>query len=168
MDLDEFVGFAPVFLIPLAWLVTLLSDYGFVGVRSIQVMHLVMLVFLPLFLFKGWNRLNEGVLKTWRNVILAGFLFTLAGSAGVFLNLGASLTFFPELIYWAVVPSIATVYTAWKADWNAHLLFPGILGLIGGFIFTLSFFNGFFPTWLSVSMVGIGQGYSIFHAVNMD
>ena len=168
MNLQKIISILPAILIPSAWLVTLLNYYEFVGLRSIEIMHIVMLIFLPVFLYVGWDRLNKGVLKTWRNVILAGLIFTILGSAGVFLNLGASITFFPELIYWALVPGIATVYTSKKAEWNKNLLYSGILGVIGGILFTIYIYTGFVPLWVGVFTVAIAQKYSIITAIRMD
>jgi len=168
VKLQEAVSYLPALLIPLAWLVTLLHNYELVGLRSIEIMHIVMLVFLPLFLYVGWERLNKGVLKIWRNVIVAGLMFTVLGSAGIFYNLGASLTFFPELIYWAIVPGIATVYTSWKAEWNNNLLYSGLIGTVGGILFTTYIYTGLVPLWVGVVLLGIGQKYSILTAIRMD
>jgi len=79
--LDSLREYGPVALVPLAWTFVTAAHLGYVGAQPVLVAHVVMVALLAAFAALSWADMREGLLRTWRTVIVAGIPVTLLGVA---------------------------------------------------------------------------------------
>lgn len=93
-------------MIPAAWALTFLTVvFPKLDPYWIKHMHLFMIVFLGFFALFSWNQMQDKVMKTWRNIIAAGFFFTLIGTAGFYVDSYQNFLFLAALKYWFIAPA---------------------------------------------------------------
>lgn len=157
----------PVVLIPAAWIVVAAVLVGFLSQRALFVAHLVMAALLLTFVVTGWAEMEQGALRAWRVIILAGFGITLAGIGG-FLDLGPSaLLFAIDLYGWMLLPGIGLIYT------GLVLPSPGWLYIGAGSLSILGALVAILPVTLfsmstavyGILFTGAGQALGITGAV---
>jgi hypothetical protein len=153
--------YAPIPLIPAAWILTFLTVvYPGVDPYWIKHMHLFMLVFLAFFALFSWNEMRDKVMKTWRNIIAAGFFFTLLGTAGFYLSQYQEILSFTTIIYWFVAPTHGFRVTSDNVDEYSDIYkYLGYLSVPATFIFALGY---------STDMVNLmGAGFIMAAAVQL-
>lgn len=148
----------PVLLIPSAWIVTYLIINDSVQSRSMRIAHIVMLLFISIFLVTGYEKMREGVLKVWLGVLLAGWGITLAGLIGFYVSTYSYILHWMSLLGWMLIPSIGLLYTGYRADDIIYYL-SSLINLIGvGLTVVLS------PS-IGVLVVAVGQTVGMSKAV---
>lgn len=167
--LENTLSYGPAFLVPSAWLFTLLNHTGFVGSHTIDIMHLVMTGFMALFVFKGWKLMEEGALRLWRNVILAGFLLTAAAAASLFFSAILPKFFLLEMIYWSTVPGVASILTGRMFPETDHLLqLYGAVSVIAGILVSANLFSLNLFIVPAITLVGLTQFLTLFRTLRTN
>lgn len=163
--------YAPIPLIPAAWLLTF-STVVYPGLSTywIRHMHYFMLIFLGLFAVLSWREMDEPVMKTWRNIIAAGFFFTALGTAGFHINNYQNFLFLAALKYWFIAPVYGFEVTSRNLDkYSDEYRYLRDLGAV----FALIFIAGLYvKTDLIIGAAFIGtalvQAASILMASKLD
>lgn len=114
--LDSLRAYGPVVLVPLAWTFTTAAHLGSVADHSVFVAHVVMVVVLAGFAALSWGEMTEGVLRTWRAVIVAGIPVTLLGLASFFVNTAVGPLRTAAVVGWMVLPAYGLYETAMAVD----------------------------------------------------
>ncbi|WP_231754494.1 hypothetical protein [Halapricum sp. CBA1109] len=73
----------PVVLVPLAWTFAIAAHRDLLALRTVLVAHLVMDSIILVFTVLSWRDMDTGILLTWRRVLVAGFVLTVAGTVGL-------------------------------------------------------------------------------------
>jgi hypothetical protein len=122
--------------------------------------------FIAFFALTGWNEMEEGALRAWRLVLVAGFGVTVAGIAGFFISTFATILHGTSLLGWMLLPAAGLAYTALEIS-DARLLYGGgaALSVLGAGLFIVALAN----MWdlgevLAFVFVCIGQTIGILDA----
>ena len=110
--------YAPVGLIPAAWVMTFLTviEPG-IDTYWIRHMHYFMVIFLTGFTVLSWKKMsNNSVLNIWRNVIALGTVFTFAGALSFSLNDYKTALSSLSLGYWLIAPGAGVYLSSRKMD----------------------------------------------------
>ena len=111
----------PALLVPAAWLVVAATVLDVVSTHALFVAHVAMSALLVAFVAASWRDMAEGVLRTWKLVILAGTPVTFAGVAG-FLALGGGPGALPDalltlsLFGWVLLPAVGFADTGRRVE----------------------------------------------------
>lgn len=106
----------PVLLIPSAWIVTYFIITGSVQSQSMRIAHIVMVLFISIFLITGYEKMRDGVLRVWLGVLSAGWVITSVGLIGFYLPSYSYILHWISLLGWMLIPSVGLLYTGYKAD----------------------------------------------------
>ena len=133
-------------------------------------MHLFMLVFLGFFAALSWKQMQDKVMRTWRNIIAAGFFFTAAGTAGFYLPEYQTVLSLITLLYWVVAPAFGFYTTSEEVERYADLYrYLGFLSAIPVILFAAGFLLennlALGASFISVALI---QTTSILIASKMD
>ncbi|WP_435094932.1 hypothetical protein [Halorubrum sp. N11] len=150
----------PALLVPAAWLVVVATLLGLVSTHALFVAHVVMSVLLVAFVAASWRDMSDGVLRTWKLVILAGTPVTLAGVAG-FLALAGALDVPPDallalsLFGWALLPAIGFASTGRRVDAGGRIYDIGAVCCVAGAVGVAVAPS---VTWTAVAIAVVGAG----------
>ena len=157
----------PILLIPAAWTTVGAAHVNLVSEQSIFIAHLVMATFIAFFAVTGWQLMNEGALRVWRAVLVAGLGLTLAGIAGFLVSTGETVLLAVSLGGWMLLPAAGLAYTGREIP-AARTVYVGsaILCLLGAAIYGLAV--GVLETTIGalagIALVAVGQTAGIVDA----
>ncbi|EMA60675.1 hypothetical protein [Halorubrum lipolyticum] len=158
----------PALLVPAAWLVVAATALGVVSTHALFVAHVVMSVLLVAFVAASWRDMAEGVLRTWKLVVLAGTPVTLAGVAG-FLALDGTLGVSPEALLavslygWALLPAVGFARTRRRVEAGARIYDFGAVCCVAGAL-GVAVAPSATLTAVALAVVGAGQTAGILDA----
>lgn len=156
----------PVVLVPLAWSFVTAAHLGAVARRTLLIAHLVMATLLLAFAALSWTDMREGALLVWRRVIVVGFVFTVAGAAGLVLSDRRLL--WVAVVGWMLLPAAGLWDTGRRGARPARAyLAGGACSALGTVVYVLGP-NGSAATLAGLALVGIGQTAGIVAAVVAD
>lgn len=163
-----FRKFGPVLMVPAAWSTAILAIHTeLMPQNGLLVAHLVMISLMILFLVTGWKKMNRGVLKAWRTVLLVGLPLTVMGALGL-LGIQKDIFTAASLFGWFFLPGSALVYTGKKDErFGSGYTVSGLFSLLGFFISLLSLYHPLRYEFFSFSgffLVLVGQSTGIFFA----
>lgn len=169
MDVKDVFSYGPALLVPSAWLLVLFNVSGRVSSHSVFIAHIVMIAFLTAFVYIGWDRMSDGVMKAWRTVILVGIPFTALGLAGFLTEVSEMMSFVPVILYWATVPSLTSIYTGLEAEnINVNLLAGGTVATLGMILSAFWMFDLFYFSWPGFALLAAGQFVTLIEAIRLD
>jgi hypothetical protein len=151
---------APAALVPFAWTVVAAAHADAVTAHAIFVAHVVMSLLLATFAVTGWRDMTEGVLRTWRTIIVVGLGATLLGTAGFVVDATPLLAV--SLYAWMTLPALGLLYTGRAIGGPAPAyLVGGAVALLGPAVYAVT------PslTLPALGLVGVGQTAGIVDAV---
>jgi len=103
----------PAWLVPSAWVVTMLAhETTLVSERTLLIALVVMDLLLLAFLGVAYDEMDGPALGAWRLVLAGGLLVTLAGTAGLAMDPTQPTLLALSLYGWMVLPGLAYVKTA--------------------------------------------------------
>ena len=156
----------PVVLVPLAWSFVTAAHLGAVARRTLLIAHLVMATLLLAFAALSWTDMREGALLVWRRVIVVGFVFTVAGAAGLVLSDRRLL--WVAVVGWMLLPAAGLWDTGRRGARPARAyLAGGACSALGTVVYVLGP-NGSAATLAGLALVGVGQTAGIVAAVVAD
>lgn len=150
---------APAALVPFAWTVVAAAHVDAVTAHAIFVAHVVMSLLLATFAVTGWRDMTEGVLRTWRTIIVVGFGATLLGTAGFVVDATPLLAV--SLYAWMTLPALGLLSTGRAIGGPAPAyLVGGVVALVGSAVYAA-------PSLAlpALGLVGVGQTVGIVDAV---
>lgn len=152
---------APTILIPSAWILTYGATQGYFTDSSVGIAHIIMLSFIAFFVLTGYNRMMSGALLGWLCVLISGFIITLVGTIGFFIDMYGNLPFVTSIFGWMILPSMGLLYTSVKSkDVIYYISF--VISTTGSVLFI------FLPFIYSIPIVALGQTIGIVKAVLDD
>lgn len=114
--LDSLRAYGPVVLVPLAWTFITAAHLDYVGNHPVFVAHVVMVVVLAGFAALSWRDMTEGVLRTWRGVIVAGIPVTLLGLASFVVTTAVAPLRTAAVVGWMLLPAYGLYETGMAVD----------------------------------------------------
>jgi hypothetical protein len=158
----------PVVLVPAIWTVVAGAHLGAVSEHTLLVAHAVMSVLLVAFVTLSWDDMAAPVLRSWRQVILAGIPPAVAGTAGLAAtpNVGALLGV--AVVGWLVVPAPALVETGRRVDRHPEVYVAGgVASGLGAVVYVAGALGGMGVGVLlaGLALAGAGQTAGIVAAV---
>lgn len=163
--------YAPMPLIPAAWAMTFLTVvYPGIDQYWIRHMHLFMVVFLGFFAVASWKQMDSGVMKTWRNIIAMGFIFTLIPLSGFYIEALPETVFSAGILYWILAPAYGFRETASESEnFSDYYRYLYILTVIPVITFLAAILTANpVMTGVSFVMTGLIQASSFVMASYMD
>lgn len=153
---------APAGLIPAAWIVAILAEFGYFSIRTLLIAHIIMCIFLSIFAITGWSQMDYGVLRIWRVVIAVGFIVTLISTLGLLWDEHAGMLA-TGLYGWMLLPGVALIYTGVEIDSRQELyLAGGLLSFLGAIVAgAVPSVAGIPPLVFGAILAGIGQTVAI-------
>lgn len=154
---------APAGLVPAAWLLTGAAHASVVSNRTLFVGLVVMDAALLAFALASAGEMTGPVLPAWRQVILAGLLATLLGTADMAVNPGTNPALPVALYAWMLLPAVAYLHTARETTRRPHrgvYLGAAILSVIGAGLYSLPFIEvagGAGVALAGIAVLGVGQ-----------
>lgn len=147
----------PVVLVPAAWTVVTAAHFDLVATRPLLIAHLVMDVFIIMFLALSWTEMRSGALRAWLAVLALGLPFTLLGTWALTQTPPVDAALLATVVAWMILPAGGLAYTgrlidrlprvydagaalstlgtllylAWAATSSASIVMLGGLGLVG-------------------------------------
>jgi hypothetical protein len=157
--------FGPVVLIPAAWVAAGAATVGTLRPTGLLIAHLVMAAFIAFFLVTGWELMDDGALRAWRAVLVAGFGITLAGVAGFVGPVSGPIPLGVSLVGWMLLPAAGLAYTA-RALPEAALVYAGGAAacVVGAAVFVWTAAAGDPAVGPSFGLVAAGQTAGIVDA----
>lgn len=165
MLVERVLAVLPAGLVPLAWGFTAAVSTGAVGERPLTIGLSVMVVLFAVFATRPAMR--EGVLSSWRLVILGGLVANLVTLADLLAGLaGGSLV--PVAAYaWMLLPVPALLDTGRAVEAVTRYLAFAVLSVLGAAVVAVGAVTGLdagTTTLLGLVLVGLGQTGSILDA----
>jgi hypothetical protein len=158
---------APAVLVPLAWAFVTAAHLGVVAPRTLLIAHLVMAALLLAFAVLSWSEMHDGALRVWRRIILAGFVFTVAGAVGLVLSEPRLL--WTAVVGWMLLPAAGLWDTGRRGARPVRAyLGGGALSGLGAVAYVLGAVAGEAATLAGLLLVGVGQTAGIVAAVVTD
>ena len=152
---------APAGLVPAAWLVTAAVHGEVVTERALLIALVVMSVMLAAFAVVGREEMAGPVLGVWRQVILAGFVVTVAGAVGLWLSVDPLLAV--SLYGWMLLPGAAYIWTGQlvpDAPYRRMYMAAGALSIAGAVLYGVVQVGDLGVAGLVVALVIVGVGQS--------
>ena len=157
---------APVVLVPAAWTVVTLAHSGTVTERTLLIAHVVMDVLLVAFAALSWSDMTEGALRSWRTVLVAGLVFTLAGTYGLATD-GDPALLALTVYAWMLLPAAALAHTGQLVppeDGPRVYTTGAILSGVGAVLYLGTYVDFEVATVAGLALVGAGQTAGIVNA----
>lgn len=157
---------APVLMVPAAWTVVALAHVGTVTEGTLLIAHVVMDVLLVAFAALSWSDMTGGALRTWRTVLVAGLLFTLAGTYGLATDGNPALLAL-TIYAWMLLPAGALAHTGQLVppEDGARIYTTGaILSGTGAVVYLGTYVDFEVATVAGLVLVGAGQTAGIVNA----
>ena len=163
---------APTVLVPAAWLAAGGAHAELLSTDGLFIAHLVMAVFITVFVLTGWRSMGTGALRAWRVVLVAGFFLTVSGIAGFALSEFETPLLAVSLIGWMLLPAVGLGATGDALiETGFHPIYHGGAGLsvIGAGLYVSGLAIEFTPLlFVGMFCVGVGQTAGIVHASRLD
>jgi hypothetical protein len=159
-------AFGPVVLIPAAWLAAGAGYADYLSNDGILIAHLVMASFIAFFAITGWDDMDQGALRAWRLVLVAGFAITIAGVGGFAFSSLDTVLHATSLVGWMVLPAVGLAYTARELP-DSVLVYAGggALSVLGAVLFLGTFVGlGELIAAAAFALVALGQTAGIVDA----
>jgi hypothetical protein len=157
----------PVVLVPLAWSFVIAAHLGAVARRTLLIAHVVMATLLLAFAALSWTDMRSGALLVWRRIILAGFVFTVTGAAGLVLS--SERLLWTAVVGWMLLPAAGLWDTGRRGARPARAYYAGgACSALGAVVYVLAPVVGSAATLAGLTLVGIGQTAGIVAAVVAD
>lgn len=157
----------PVVLVPLAWTFAIAAHNEYIGLQAVLIGHLVMDVILLGFTVLSWREMTEGTLRTWRRVLVVGFVLTLAATGGLLVDPIAEPVLAGVVVGWLVVPGLGLADTGRRVDIYPRVYVAGAaLSGLGAVAYLAGVVTGA-PTLVTggLAIGGLGQTAGIVAAV---
>ncbi|MFW6265468.1 MAG: hypothetical protein ACOC2A_01695 [Halanaeroarchaeum sp.] len=157
----------PVVLVPLAWTFAIAAHRDLLSIRTVLIAHLVMDVILIAFTALSWRDMAEGVLLTWRRVLVAGTVVTLAGTAALLADPVVEPVLVGVVVAWLAIPAAGLADTGRRVEIypRAYLAGAALAG-IGTVLYVVGVSNGSLTvTTAGLVVGGLGQTLGIVAAV---
>lgn len=165
----------PVVLVPAAWTTVLLAHLAVVEAQTLLIAHAVMVVLQTAFVALSWSDMEDGALRVWRTVILAGIPVTAAGLVGLggWTPVPEDLLLGVALFGWMLLPAVgfALTETHLADGWDplpgpvSVYQFGTVLCVVGALVYGVLVVGGVNGTVVpSLLLVGIGQTAGILDA----
>lgn len=158
----------PALLVPAIWSVVTGAHVDAVAEHTLFVAHVVMSVLLVAFVALSWGDMEAGVLRAWRQVILAGTALALAGTAGLAATPAVPALLGVAVVGWMLAPGPALVYTGRRVERHPRVyLAGGAACVLGAAVYVAGVLGGGdTPTLLAgLGVAGAGQTAGILAAV---
>ncbi|MES3160507.1 MAG: hypothetical protein PPP55_02935 [Halorubrum sp.] len=162
----------PALLVPAAWTVVAGTVAGILSQRALFVTHVVMSVLLVAFVVGSWTDMQEGPLRVWKFVILAGTPATIAGVVGFLaldgvVGLSAEPLLATALYAWILLPAVGLFYTARHVEATSLAYDVGAACSLAGAVgVTLAVTP--IETIAGIGVVGVGQTMGIVAATVVE
>jgi len=161
----------PVVLVPLAWTFVTAAHFDIVARRTLLIAHLVMATLLAAFAVLSWTEMREGALRVWRRIVVAGFVLTVAGAAGLVSS--SQRLLWTAAVGWMLLPASGLWDTGRRAaaDRGTSPLAArtyrvgGALSGLGAAAYVFGSVVGSTATLAGLLLVGVGQTAGIAAAV---
>lgn len=163
--------FAPVLLIPAAWILTLATIFHGFDVYWIRHMHYFIILFLTGFTVFSWSEMGDNsVLRYWRLVIGGGIVFTFFGALSFSVQSFSNLLAGVSLFYWIAAPGAAFYSSAKLMNRysRAYKLIAGSSILAGALFLLSSHFNASLFSVFCLLVVLIAQLIGMICAVKLS
>lgn len=154
----EIRDFLPMILIPSAWVVTHFTIIGYISGNAIGVAHIVMLIFITVFLLTGFRDMREGALRGWLIVLVVGLIITTIGTIGFVSSEYGNLLRAVSVYGWMIIPTIGIGYTGYCTEESTYYLSMFVSAVGIGVVPYIS-------AEVSVLIVGLGHTIAIGKAV---
>jgi hypothetical protein len=158
---------APAGMVPAAWLLTVAAHAALVSDRTLLIGLGVMDALLVAFAVASTGEMTGPVLSAWRQVLLAGLLANLLGTADLLVD-PASNPALPVTLYaWFLLPAVAYVRTGretTRSPYREAYLGAAVLTLFGAAAYSVTFVgivDGSTATFVGLGGVGVGQTVGI-------
>lgn len=158
----------PVVLVPAIWTVVTGAHVGVVSEHTLLVAHVVMSVLLVAFVTLSWSDMDAPVLRSWRQVILAGIPPAFAGTVGLAATPTVGALLGVAVVGWLAVPAPALVVTGRLVDRHPEVyLAGGVASGLGAVVYVAGALVGPDVTVLvaGLALGGVGQTAGIVAAV---
>jgi hypothetical protein len=158
---------APAGMVPAAWLLTAGAHAALVSDRTLLIGLGVMNVLLVTFAVASTDEMTGPVLTAWRQVLLAGLLANLLGTADMLVDPASNPALSVTLYAWLLLPGVAYVRTGnvtTQSPYRETYLAAGVLTLLGATIYSVPFVGlggGMLLTVGGLGVVGVGQTVGI-------
>lgn len=158
---------------PAAWTLVTLAHLGVVADRPVLIAHLVMDVVLVAFVALSWRDMAEGVLRTWRTVILLGIPVTLAGTVSFLIDPATAVLQTVAVVGWMALPAWGLLVTGRESPpaGRPRVYTAGAsLSAVGAAVYLAgSALGGARAAWVAgLVLVGVGQTAGILLAVRQS
>jgi hypothetical protein len=157
----------PVVLVPLAWTFAIAAHRDLLSLRTVLIAHLVMDAVLIGFTALSWDDMRAGVLLTWRRVLVAGTVVTLAGTAALLAEPVLEPILAGVVVAWLVIPAAGLADTGRRVDVypRAYLVGAALAGF-GTVLYVAGIATGTLAvTTAGLAIGGLGQTAGIVAAV---
>jgi hypothetical protein len=154
---------APAGMVPAAWGLTLAAHAAVVSDRTLLVGLVVMDVLLVAFAVASTGQMTGPVLPAWRQVLLAGLLANLLGTADLLVDPATNPALPVTLYAWMLLPGVAYVRTGRETTASPYrevYLLAAALTLAGAAVYSVAFVGIAGESGLlfsGVVVLGIGQ-----------
>jgi hypothetical protein len=157
----------PALLVPLAWLFVTAAHLDAVTDHTLFVAHVVMSVLLVGFAATGRADMQEGTLRVWWNVIAAGAVLTLVGTAGFLTDPASGALQAVALVGWMLLPAVGFLDTGRRSGVEGWIYFVGAAGCLFGAVLYGAGVVVTRPVLVvaGLALVGAAQTVGILHAV---
>jgi hypothetical protein len=154
---------APAGLVPAAWLLTAAAHTSVASNRTLFVGMLFMDVALLSFAVASLGEMTGAVLPAWQQVIVAGLLATLLGTADMAVSPGANPALPVTMYAWMLLPGVAYLHTGRETTREPHrqvYLLAAVLSVLGAGVYSIPFLDvagGSAVTLAGIAVLGAGQ-----------
>jgi hypothetical protein len=154
-------------LVPLAWLFVIASHLGHVTDHTLSIALVVMGVLLAVFAVTGRSDMQEGTLRVWWGIVVAGFVLTLLGVVGFVVDPASEPLLALSLLGWMLLPAVGFVDTGRRTGDGSWLYVGSATGCVLG---TALYGTGLLTSAVlariaGLTLVGLGQTAGILYAV---
>lgn len=154
---------APAGLVPAAWLLTAAAHTSVASNRTLFIGLLFMDAALLAFAVASIGEMTGPVLPAWQQVIVAGLLATLLGTADMAVSPGANPALPVTLYAWMLLPAVAYLHTGRETTQDPHrevYLGAAALSVIGTGVYSIPFIEvagGDAAMLAGIAVLGVGQ-----------
>jgi hypothetical protein len=154
---------APAGLVPAAWLLTAAAHTSVASTRTLFIGMLFMNAALLAFAVASIGEMTGPVLPAWRQVIVAGLLATLLGTADMAVSPDANPALPVTLYAWMLLPAVAYLHTGRETTQEPNrqvYLGAAALSALGAGIYSLPFIDvagGNTVMLVGIAVLGAGQ-----------
>ena len=154
---------APAGLVPAAWILTVAAHTSVASNRTLFIGMLFMDAALLAFAVASIGEMTGPVLPAWQQVIVAGLLMTLLGTADMAISPNANPALPVTLYAWMLLPGVAYLHTGRETTRDPHqqvYLGAAVLSVLGAGIYSLPLLDiggGNEVMLAGIAVLGAGQ-----------